>query len=181
MGSSSSSSSTTSQTTNAINPQMATDNGSFASSAIAGGNLSQVINNTTLDKDVAIRAMDNNLTMGQDALLFGNDALRQSFAFGGKALDFAQTSQSNSLAFAGAQTSQANATTQQAIGATSTAYTKALDFGAKQTAVALDSLSQSASMIDTAYKDAKGVLGTNVILVAIGAGVLVMYFALRKN
>ena len=179
--SNSQSTSTTSQTTNAINPVVVADNGGLAFSNVAGGNISQTVNNTTLDKDVAIRAMDNVLTMGQGSLLFGANAQQQAYAFGGKVLDFAQTSNQDTLAFAGNQTAAANATTQTAIGATSAAYNKALDFGAKQTAVALDSLSQSASMIDTAYKDAKGVLGTNVILVAIGAGVLVMYFALRKN
>lgn len=179
--SNSNSTSTTSQTTNAINPVVVADNGSLSSSNVVGGNLNQTINNTTLDGAVATRALDNMLTMGQDALLFGHDAQKQAYGFGTQVLDFAQTNNTNTLAFAGAQTSQANATTQTAIGATGAAYTRALDFAGKQTAVALDSLSESADRINVAYKDAKGVLGTNVILVAIGAGVLVMYFALRKN
>jgi len=181
MGSSSTSSSTTSQTTNAINPVTIADNGSLSSSIVSGGNVNQTINNTTLDADVANRALDNMLTMGQDALLFGANSQQQAYGFGTNVLDFAANSNNATLAFAGAQTSQANATTTAALGATGAAYGRALDFAGQQTAVALDSLSESADRIDTAYKDAKGVLGTNVILFAMGAGVLVIYFALRKK
>jgi hypothetical protein len=175
------STSTTSQVTNAINPVVVADNGGLAFSNVAGGNINQTVNNTTLDADVAIRAMDNTLTATQGALLFGNDAMRQSYAFSNNVLDFAQTNNTNTLAFAGSQTAAANATTQAAMGQTGAAYTNALAFAGKQTAVALDSLSESADRIDTAYKDAKGVLGTNVILVAIGAGVLVIYFVMNRN
>lgn len=181
MGSSSTSSSTTSQTTNAINPVTIADNGSLSSSIVSGGNVNQTINNTTLDADVANRALDNMLTMGQDSLLLASDSQRQAYGFGTNVLNFAANSNNSTLAFAGEQTAQANATTATAIGATGAAYTNALAFAGKQTAVALDSLSESADRIDTAYKDAKGVLGTNVILFAMGAGVLVIYFALRKK
>jgi hypothetical protein len=184
--SNSASSSSTSQTTNAINPVVVADNGSFSVSGVAGGSLTQNITNNSLDKDVAIRAMDNTLTATQDALLFGNDAMRQSYAFVGD-----QTAQIT--AFAGQQTAQAysfadasnqasKATSVAAINSAGSSMDKALAFGAKQTSVALDSLSQSADRIDTAYKDAKGVLSTNVILVAIAAGVVIVYFAMgRKN
>lgn len=174
MGSSSSSSSTTSQTTNAINPVVIADNGSLSVSGVAGGNLNQIINNTTLDKDVAIRAMDNVLTSNQDSLLFANDAMRQSYKFATGVNDTA-------FSFAGDTNKAANATSVKAMDSASATMDKAFAFGAKQTAVALDALADSATMIDTAYKDAKGVLGTNVILAGMGAVVLVLFFALRKH
>lgn len=183
--SNSSSSSSTSQTTNAINPVVVADNGGFSVSGVSGGALTQNITNNSLDGDVAIRAMDNTLTATQGALLFGNDAMRQSYAFADKqndrAFGFASEQSGAAFSFAGQAAASSNAATKEAMGATSKAYTSALDFAGRQTAVALDSLSESADRIDTAYKDAKGVLGTNVILFALGAGVLAIYFAMRKN
>jgi hypothetical protein len=174
MGSSSSSSSTTSQTTTAINPVVIADNGSLSVSGVAGGNLSQVVNNTTLDADVANHAMDNMLTSNQDSLLFANDAMRRSYKFSTGVNDSA-------FAFAGETNKSANATSAKAMDSASATMDKAFAYGSKQTAVALDALAGSATMIDTAYKDAKGVLGTNVILAGMGAVVLVLFFALRKH
>lgn len=185
MGGSSSSSSLTSQTNTAINPIAFADNGSVATNTVNTGSGSVTNNISTLDGALAGHALDNMLTLSQDAFLFGSDQSHQAYGFATHALDsslsFANQSNQNTLAFAGAQTAAANANASTANANASAAYKSALDFGGKQTAVALESLSESANMINTAYKDAKGVLGTNVILVAIGAGVLVMYFALRKK
>ena len=165
-----------------------TDSGSYArDNAIAinfapvGENNTLTNNITTLDGDVARYAMDTALTATQDALLFGANAEKNAYDFAGQSLNFAAASNAATMAFAGAQTQAANATTKSAIDSTATAYQKALAFGSQQTGVALDALAGSAAMIDTAYKDAKWVLGTNVILVGIGATVLVLYFALRKK
>lgn len=181
-GNESSSSTTNTQTTTSINPNaFIRGNGTAVNNSVSGSNNSIFTTVNSLDADFGRYAIDANVAVTSEAFLFADRAQDKAYTFGGKVLDFAQTSNQDTLAFAGKQTAEANATTQTAIGATSAAYNKALDFGAKQTAVALDSLSQSSSMLNTAYKDAKGILGTNVILVAIGAGVLVMYFALRKN
>lgn len=155
------------------------------------GSLVQNISNTTLDGQVAISAMDHMLTSNQDSLLFASDAQKQAYGFGNNVLSFATAnnnavlqfasdSNATTTAFATAQTQAANAQTSAAIGTASDAMTQALKFGSQQTGVALDALAGSAAMIDTAYKDAKGVLGTNVIMMGIGATVLVLYFALRK-
>lgn len=144
----------TTTTTTSTNKQFdqtnfATGNGTAVSS-FADGNGNTFNNNiTTLNADVANRAMDNMLTMGQDALLFGHDAQKQAYGFA--------TGESNrAFSFASAANEAANATTVSAIGSASSSMDKALAFGVKQTSVALDSLSQSANMIKDSYADAKG-------------------------
>lgn len=182
-------SSSTTENITSITPTVIAGGGSSAVSAVANG--PGDINITSSDPTVAMHAMDTTLTAAQDALLFGADAQRQAYGFGTKVLDFAQTSNRDALsfadssnratmAFADAQVKAANTTTQSAIGEAATAYQKALAFGSQQTGVALDALAGSAQMIDTAYKDAKGVLSSQVIMLAIAAGVAVMYFALKK-
>lgn len=178
--SSSSTDSRTSQTNTAINPIAFADNGGVSTNGVINGNGSIYNTVTTLDGQLATRALDNMLTMGQDALLFGSDAQRQAYKSNAATLDFAQTSNENTIKFANTQTKASAETAATAVKSAELSMTKALDFGAKQTAVALDSLTKSANMIDGAYKDAKGVLSTNVIMAGIGAGVLVMFFALRK-
>lgn len=174
-------SSTTTQVNTAINPMTAASNGTAVSGVVNGNNSSVTNNVTTLDAQLAGHVVDSMLTATQDALLFGHDSQKQAYAFGGKVLDFAAYNNDSTMAFANQQTKQSHATSVAAIDSASNSMDKALAFGARQTGVALDSLSKSATMIDTAYKDAKGVLGTNVILVGIGATVLVLYFALRKG
>lgn len=203
---SSSSSTNTSQTTQAINPVALARDNATAVNGVVNGNGSLTQNITTLNADVANHAMDTTLTATQDALLFGANAEKNAYGFAdaqsARVLNFASANNdatmsfaraSNdatlasaraqnaaSLSFATAQTTAAQTTAQKSIDSASSAYQDALQYGARQTGVALDALAGSASMIDTAYKDAKGVLGTNVILVGIGATVLVLYFALRK-
>ena len=174
--SNSSSSSSTSQTTNAINPVVVADNGSLAVSGVAGGNLSQTINNTTLDADVAGKSLDNMLTMGQDALLFGHDAQKQAYGF-------ARASQADTFSFANAQTQATNATSMKAIDSAGSSMDKALAFGARQTGVALDSLSTSADMIKDAYADAKGrgALTDWMLMGAIGVAGLIAVVAVWKK
>lgn len=184
MGSSSSTSST-SQTTQAINPvALASDNATAVNAVVNGSGNSQVLNVTTLNADVANHAMDTALTATQDALLFGADAQKQAYGFAAQSnaatLAFADASNAATLNFASTTSNAAQKTAQTAIGSAETAYQRALTFGSEQTGVALDALAQSSKMIDTAYKDAKGVLGTNVILVGIGATVIVLYLALKK-
>lgn len=173
--SNSTSTSSTTQITNSVNPTLYVGAQGVGTSSVLNGDgwISNNITNTTLDGEVAIRAMDNMLTMGQDSLLFASDAQRQGYAA-------AASATAQGYSFATAANKAANATTIEALDSASGSMDKALAFGAKQTATALDALAGSAQMIDTAYKDAKGVLGTNVILVGIGATVLVLYFALRK-
>lgn len=175
-GDSASSSSSTTQTTNNINPfTYAGSQGVSTSGVITGnGDITNNITNTTLDGDVAIHAMDNMLTSNQDSLLFAHDAQQQAYKFSSGVNDTA-------FSFASATNKDANATTRAAMDSVGTTMDKAFSYGAKQTAVALDALAGSATMIDTAYKDAKGVLGTNVILAGMGAVVLVLFFALRKH
>ena len=170
---SSSSSSTTSQTTNAINPVAVADRGAMAVNAFANGDVTNNITHTTLDADVAMRAMDNTLTAAQGALLFGNDAMRQSYAFSSGVNEQAFT-------FAGAANQAANATSTAAIGSASSSMDKALSFGAKQTSVALDALSESANMIKDSYADAKGrgALTDWILLGAVGLAGLVAIFAI---
>lgn len=172
----SSSSSSTTQTTNNINPfTFAGSQGVSVSSVNTGGGyVTNNVSNTTLDGDVAIHAMDNMLTSNQDSLLFAHDAQKQAYGFASGVNDTA-------FSFASATNKDANATTRAAMGSAESSMDKALAFGSRQTAVALDALAGSATMIDTAYKDAKGVLGTNVILAGMGAVVLVMFFAFRKH
>lgn len=174
-GDETSSSSSTVQTTTTQNAAtFATNGGVSNSSTVNGSNNWTQFNNETVSDDVAIRAMDNVLTMGQDALLFGADAQRQAYGF-------ASDSQKTALSFADAQVKGANATTQAAVGSVNDLFTKALTFGSKQTGVAIDSLSQSASMLDNAYKDAKGVLSNQTIVIALVAGAIVLVFALKKK
>lgn len=176
MGSSSTSSSTTSQTTNAINPVVIADNGSLSVSGVAGGNLSQVVNNTTLDADVATRAMDNMLTSNQDSLLFANDAMRQSYGFAKGVNDTA-------FGFADATNKSANATSAKALDSAGASMDKALAFSARTTGVALDSLSESANMIKDSYADAKGrgAMTDYLLMAAIGGALLVAMYAVRKK
>lgn len=187
-GDSTSSTSTTNntQTNQRLDPTtIATGNG-FALSTTTNGDGNYTTNNiTTLDAGLASHGYDTILTATQDALLFGANAEKNSYGFATHALDaslgFAATSNATTMAFADAQVKTSNATTASALGSANDAFTKALSFGSHQTGVALDALAGSAHMIDTAYKDAKGVLGTNVILVGIGAVVLVLYFALGRH
>lgn len=171
--SNSSSSSSTSQTTNAINPVVVADNGGFSSSAVAGGDLTQNITNTTLDGDVAKRAMDNMLTMGQDALLFGSDSQKQAYAF-------STGVNQQAFSFAGSANAAASAAQSAALGSAQSSMNRAFEFGANQTGVALDSLSESANMIKDAYADAKGrgALTDWMLMGAIGLAGLVAIFAI---
>lgn len=171
--SNSSSSSSTSQTTNAINPVVIADNGGFSSSAVVGGNLDQTINNTTLDGDVAMRAMDNTLTATQDALLFGSDAMRQSYTF-------STGVNQQAFSFANSANSAASSAQSAALGSAQSSMNRAFEFGANQTGVALDSLSQSANMIKDAYADAKGrgALTDWMLMGAIGLAGVVAIFAI---
>lgn len=176
-GDKSESSSTTTQTTTTQNAAtFATEGGTAVTNNVNGnGNTSNFsIYNENLSDDVAIRAMDNMLTMGQDALLFGHDAQKQAYGF-------ASESQKSSLQFADAQVQRSNALTNSAIGGARDAYESALAYGSRQTGIAIDSLTKQSTQLDKAYADAKGVLSQNVVMFAIGAGVLVLYFATRKK
>ena len=208
MGGSSSSSSTTSQKNTAINPNAFADHGGTAVTTATNGDGNYTVNNvTTLDAGLAAHGYDTLLNFGQDALLFGSvaqkdsykfsaDTVKQSFDFAGKSLDktldfstkqsdktlaFAQHENDQTLAFATQQTAAANQQTAAAFTSANDAYKKALDFSGHQTGQALDALAGSAKLIDGAYKDAKGVLGKEVIMVAMFAGVAIIYFALKHK
>ncbi len=172
MGSSSSTSST-SQSTTAINPvSLARDNATSVSGVVNGdGN---TFNVTTLNAEVANKAMDTVLTSQENTLLFAANAEKNSYGFASRALD-------SSYAFADAQAKASQTTTMSAIESTGDAYDKALKFGSLQTGVALDALSESANMIKDSYADAKGrgAMTDYLLFAAIAGALVVAAYAVR--
>lgn len=194
--SSSNSSSSTTQTTNNVNPFVAAGSQGVSVSSVntGGGFVTNNVSNTTLDGEVAVRAMDNMLNMGQDGLLFGANAMQQSykfadaqnskaFALADNSMMFAADASNAAYAFSNATQRAANATTSAAMGSAQDSMFAALNYGSKQTSVALDSLSQSANMIKDSYADAKGrgALTDYMLMGAIAGAVLIAVYAIKNH
>jgi|GEM_PF-3055124 hypothetical protein len=180
-----STSSTTQTTTNQNPVSFATNGAESSATAINGSNNNVNQSFVNMDASVANHAMDNMLTSNQDSLLFAHDAQVQAYKFASdsqaSSQAFAAASNAQTMSFAKAQTDAANAMTVTAVGNAKDALTEALNYGAKQTGVALDALAGSAAQINTAYADAKGVLSTKVIMVAMVAGAVVLVMALQRK
>jgi len=129
---------------------------------------------------VTINTLDANAINA--AFAYGNDASNRSYAFGGRALDFASDTVAGAFGFGGQADSAAARSSAQAYNFAGDALGGALQFGSSALTKAFNSADGAAALVKDAYADAKGrgALTDKILIGAVLAMAVVAFAAVKK-